>query len=56
MKGMKRITICFIFTVLWTGILFDTMPADLRAETAFVTIGSGDITGVYYPTGLIIAR
>ena len=56
MKGRMRITICFIFTILWTGILFETMPAGLQAETEFVTIGSGDITGVYYPTGLIIAK
>jgi len=56
MTGMKRITIFFMFTMLWMGVLFDTMPAELRAETEFVTIGSGDITGVYYPTGLIIAK
>lgn len=53
---MKRITTYLVFTVLWTGILFDTMPSDLQAETQFVTIGSGDITGVYYPAGLIIAK
>jgi TRAP transporter TAXI family solute receptor len=55
-KGMKRITTYLTFTVLWTGILLGTMPSDLQAETAFVTIGSGDITGVYYPTALIISK
>ena len=38
------------------GILFGTMPPDLQAEPLFVTIGSGDVTGVYYPAGLTIAR
>lgn len=32
----------------------DEIPA--KAPTTFVTIGTGDITGVYYPTGGAIAR
>jgi hypothetical protein len=53
---MKKKIIALILSVLWGGILFDTAPAEPRAETRFVTIGSGDITGVYYPTGLTIAK
>lgn len=56
MTSKKIFTIFFISTALWMGIFFGTGPAELQAETEFVTIGSGDITGVYYPTGLIIAK
>jgi TRAP transporter TAXI family solute receptor len=31
-------------------------PAPVQAETTFVTIGTGGVTGVYYPTGGAIAR
>jgi TRAP transporter TAXI family solute receptor len=43
--------VCFV-----TGLIFDAAPAELQAETAFVTIGSGDFTGVYFPAGLTIAK
>jgi TRAP transporter TAXI family solute receptor len=43
--------VCFV-----TGLMFNAAPAMLQAETAFVTIGSGDFTGVYFPTGLTIAK
>jgi TRAP transporter TAXI family solute receptor len=43
--------VCFII-----GLMFNAAPAKLSAETAFVTIGSGDFTGVYFPTGLTIAK
>lgn len=43
--------VCFI-----TGLMFNAAPTKLSAETAFVTIGSGDFTGVYFPTGLTIAK
>jgi len=56
MKRIRGITIFLIFSVLWVSILIATKPATLRAQTRFVTIGSGDTTGVYYPTGLIIAK
>jgi len=56
MKGMKGITICFMLSVLSAIILIIDTPAALQAQTRFVTIGSGDTTGVYYPTGLIIAK
>jgi len=42
---------CFI-----VGGLFSAVPGDLHAEEVFITIGGGDITGVYFPTGLAIAK
>ena len=56
MKRMIRGAINAFCLILWMSILLGTMPATLHAETRFVTIGSGDISGVYYPTGLIIAK
>ena len=32
------------------------MPAQTSAKTTFVTIGTGGLTGVYYPTGGAIAQ
>lgn len=51
----KRIIISFIACLI-AGLLFQSGPAGLQAETVFVTIGSGDFTGVYFPTGLTIAQ
>jgi len=53
---MKRKIITVMFSLLWVGILFQTSVVEPQAETRFVTVGSGDITGVYYPTGLTIAK
>jgi TRAP transporter TAXI family solute receptor len=36
--------------------MFGTMTVELRAETRFLTIGSGDVTGLYFPTGMIITK
>ncbi len=43
---------------LLVGIVFTmgAAPADVQAKTKFVTIGTGGITGVYYPTGGAIAK
>lgn len=49
MNRLRRIT---LFALLSTGLLA-ALP--MRAEERFLTIGSGDITGVYYPVGRIIA-
>ncbi len=38
--------------VCWLG----SVPAPAQAKTTFVTIGTGGITGVYYPTGGAIAK
>lgn len=41
----------------WLTIIFSIADAsDLRAEEVFITIGSGDISGVYFPVGLAMAR
>jgi TRAP transporter TAXI family solute receptor len=41
----------------WLAIFFLVAgPPDLRAEEIFITIGSGDIAGVYFPVGLALAR
>ena len=46
-----RVIVCFI-----AGLIYSAAPAMLQAETVFVTIGSGDFSGVYFPTGLTIAK
>ena len=41
----------------WLAIFFFAAgPSDLCAEEVFITIGSGDISGVYFPVGLAMAR
>lgn len=52
----KKMRMNWISPFLWAIVFLNMMPAQLHAEPQFVTIGSGDITGVYYPTGLIIAK
>ncbi|MCK5348506.1 MAG: TAXI family TRAP transporter solute-binding subunit [Desulfobacula sp.] len=47
----------FSLAVLFGTVLFmGSMPADTQAKTTFVTIGTGGVTGVYYPTGGAISR
>ncbi|MGD9260326.1 MAG: TAXI family TRAP transporter solute-binding subunit, partial [Desulfobacterales bacterium] len=57
---MKRITIfavAFIFGLaLMTGLGINEEKAIAAGKTTFVTIGTGGITGVYYPTGGAIAK
>ena len=53
MNGIKR----GIWIMCWVaGLLAYAGPTHLRAQEVFVTIGSGDFSGVYYPTGLAIAE
>lgn len=40
--------------LLILGICFNT--ANVQAKATFITIGAGGITGVYYPTGIAIAK
>ncbi len=55
MKGfVASITILFGF-VLFMGVVPTSVKAETKAET-FVTIGTGGVTGVYYPTGGSICR
>ncbi|MEE4262473.1 MAG: TAXI family TRAP transporter solute-binding subunit [Desulfobacteraceae bacterium] len=51
----KKMIIAFI-TCFVAGLILPAGPAELQAETVFLTIGSGDFTGVYFPTGLAIAK
>ncbi len=51
---MKKTAILALFVAL--TFAFGTVPADVQAKTTFVTIGTGGITGVYYPTGGAIAK
>ncbi len=49
---MKNLSL--FITILFLSTLLSTQPAD--AKSTFVTIGTGGITGVYYPTGAAIAK
>lgn len=51
---MKRVALMAIVIAL--AFAFTTVPVDVQAKTTFVTIGTGGITGVYYPTGGAIAK
>lgn len=53
---MKRIFV--LAMVLCFAVVFSATvaPTPVQAGTKFVTIGTGGITGVYYPTGGAIAR
>ncbi|MBU4427397.1 MAG: TAXI family TRAP transporter solute-binding subunit [Proteobacteria bacterium] len=53
---MKKYFI-FSLAVLFGAVLFmGSMPADTQAKTTYVTIGTGGITGIYYPTGGAISK
>jgi hypothetical protein len=53
---MKK-TLIFSVAVLFGLVLFMSVaPGGAVAETKFVTIGTGGVTGVYYPTGGAICR
>ncbi len=49
---------CFFGLTLLLGLVLVTgsLPTAAQAKTVFVTIGTGGITGVYYPTGGAIAK
>ena len=51
-KSLLIVTALFFSLSLLVGF----GPAPVQAETTFVTIGTGGVTGVYYPTGGAIAR
>lgn len=53
MKKAFILTTAFLFGAV---LLMGTVPTQAQAETTFVTIGTGGITGVYYPTGGAIAK
>ena len=46
-----------ILVVFWLASLnFIAVPRDLPADEVFITIGGGDLSGVYFPSGLAIAK
>ena len=45
-----------LLAALCLGFVMTASSAAISAETTFVTIGTGGVTGVYYPTGGAIAR
>ncbi|MDJ0781743.1 MAG: TAXI family TRAP transporter solute-binding subunit [Desulfosarcinaceae bacterium] len=51
---MKRMVLVGVALIFGIGLFMQTAP--VQAETTFVTIGTGGVTGVYYPTGGAIAR
>jgi uncharacterized protein len=53
MKQLCSIMIAVAFVLV--GVM-SMGAADVQAKTTFVTIGTGGITGVYYPTGGAIAK
>jgi TRAP transporter TAXI family solute receptor len=53
MKKFLGLSIALVFALtLFAGLA----PPTVQAKTTFVTIGTGGITGVYYPTGGAIAK
>ena len=53
---MKKIVFIGIAVLFGFVVLMGASPAPVNAETQFVTIGTGGVTGVYYPTGGAICR
>ncbi len=53
MKKGFFIAIALVFGLV---MFMGAAPETVQAETTFVTIGTGGVTGVYYPTGGAIAR
>jgi len=47
--------LCLISCVVF-GLILNAGNGACQAEPFFVTIGAGDVTGVYFPAGLTIAR
>ncbi|MBC2711670.1 MAG: TAXI family TRAP transporter solute-binding subunit [Desulfosarcina sp.] len=53
---MKKSLILATALFFGLSLLVGFGPAPVQAETTFVTIGTGGVTGVYYPTGGAISR
>jgi hypothetical protein len=51
----KGLMLCLVLAVGFV-MLMGAAPTTTQAKTTFVTIGTGGITGVYYPTGGAIAN
>jgi TRAP transporter TAXI family solute receptor len=53
---MKKTFLLSLAVMIGLAVVLSVTPADVRAEAKFVTIGTGGVTGVYYPTGGAICR
>jgi len=53
---MKRKIIVFFIACFAASMVFNAGSPELRAEDIFITIGSGDFSGVYFPVGLAMAK
>lgn len=53
---MRKILILGMALLFGFVIYMGVAPAEIQAKTTFITIGTGGITGVYYPTGGAIAK
>ncbi len=53
---MKKSLILGLATLFSAVMVLGGIPSAVQAKTTFVTIGTGGITGVYYPTGGAIAK
>ncbi|MCF8107995.1 MAG: TAXI family TRAP transporter solute-binding subunit [Desulfohalobiaceae bacterium] len=55
---MKKTVLLTLAVVLGLFLMMGAGPSDVQAaeDTQFVTIGTGGVTGVYYPTGGAICR
>lgn len=53
---MRKILIFGVVLFFGLALFMGAGPTPAKAETKFVTIGTGGVTGVYYPTGGSICR
>lgn len=53
---MKKVLVFGIAIAFGFAVFMGGTPTTAQAKTTFVTIGTGGITGVYYPTGGAIAK
>jgi TRAP transporter TAXI family solute receptor len=53
---MKKVLVIGIALVFGFAVFMGGTPTTAQAKTIYVTIGTGGITGVYYPTGGAIAK
>lgn len=53
---MKKALMLGVAVFFGFALMAGSVPSDVQAKTTFVTIGTGGITGVYYPTGGAIAK
>ena len=52
---MRKMTVTFVVCCI-VSVFFSAGSPGVQAKEIFVTIGGGDFTGVYFPTGLAIAK